>query len=56
MHSIEHQLLTETDDAIGAIFLEEPKRRHLQAIAGLPCASRYIYRIRVSPILKQLGR
>lgn len=35
MHAIEHQLLTETKDAIGAIFLEEPKRRHLQALAGI---------------------
>lgn len=35
MRAIEHQLLTETDDAIGAIFLEEPKRRHLQGLAGL---------------------
>lgn len=35
MHAIEHKLLMETDDAIGAIFLEEPKRRHLQAIAGI---------------------
>ena len=35
MHAIEHQLLTETDDPIGAIFLEEHKRRHLQAIAGI---------------------
>jgi twinkle protein len=35
MHAIEHQLLTETSDAIGAIFLEEPKRRHLQALAGI---------------------
>lgn len=35
MHAIEHQLLVETDSAIGAIFLEEPKRRHLQAIAGI---------------------
>lgn len=35
MHAIEHQLLTETNDAIGAIFLEEPKRRHLQALAGI---------------------
>lgn len=35
MHAIEYKLLKETDDAIGAIFLEEPKRRHLQAIAGL---------------------
>jgi len=35
MHAIEHHLLKETDDAIGAIFLEEGKRRHLQAIAGV---------------------
>ncbi len=35
MHSIEYHLLRETDDAIGAIFLEEPKRRHLQAVAGI---------------------
>jgi twinkle protein len=38
MHAIEHQLLTETEDPIGAIFLEEPKRRHLQAIAGIHLA------------------
>lgn len=35
MHAIEHQLLKETKDAIGAIFLEEPQRRHLQALAGI---------------------
>jgi twinkle protein len=35
MRAIEHQLLTETEDAIGAIFLEEPKKRHLQGLAGL---------------------
>lgn len=35
MHAIEFQLLKETTDAIGAIFLEEPKQRHLQALAGL---------------------
>lgn len=35
MHAIEHKLLTETDDNVGAIFLEEPKRRHLQALAGV---------------------
>jgi twinkle protein len=35
MHAIEFQLLKETKDALGAIFLEEPKRRHLQSIAGL---------------------
>jgi twinkle protein len=37
MHAIEHQILKETphDVSVGAIFLEEPKRRHLQAVAGL---------------------
>lgn len=35
MHAIEYQLLRETDDNVGAIFLEEPQRRHLQALAGL---------------------
>lgn len=35
MHHIEHHLLKETDDAVAAIFLEEPKQRHLQALAGL---------------------
>lgn len=35
MHFIEYQLLTETKDAIGAIYLEEPKRRHLQALASI---------------------
>lgn len=35
MHAIEHQLLKETDDAVAAIFLEEPKKRHLQALAGI---------------------
>lgn len=35
MHAIEYQLLKETDDGVGAIFLEEPKQRHLQALAGL---------------------
>lgn len=34
MHDIEYKLLMETEDAIGAIYLEEPKRRHLQALAG----------------------
>lgn len=34
-HSILHQLLKETDDAIGAIFLEESKQRLLKAIAGI---------------------
>jgi len=35
MHAIEYKLLLETDDNVGAIFLEEPKKRHLQALAGL---------------------
>lgn len=34
-HAIEHQLLTETNDAIGAIYIEEPQKRHLQALAGI---------------------
>jgi twinkle protein len=35
MHAIEYQLLRETSDPVAAIYLEEPKKRHLQAIAGL---------------------
>jgi twinkle protein len=35
MHAIEYQLLTKTSDPVAAFFLEEPKKRHLQAIAGL---------------------
>ncbi len=35
MHGILHNLLTETNDAVGSIFLEEPKKRLLQAIAGI---------------------
>jgi twinkle protein len=35
MHAIEYQLLTQTDYPVGAIFLEEPKKRHLQALAGI---------------------
>ncbi len=35
MHTIEFNLLKGTTDNVGAIFLEEPKRRHLQAIGGL---------------------
>jgi len=38
MHAIEHKLLKETEDAVGAIFLEEPKQRHLQALAGIELA------------------
>ena len=34
MKEILYKLLKETDDAIGAIFLEEPKLRLLQALAG----------------------
>lgn len=35
MHHILHQVLKETDDNVGAIFLEEPKKRLLQSLAGL---------------------
>lgn len=35
MHAIEYQLLRETSDNVGAIFLEEPQRRHLQSLAGI---------------------
>lgn len=35
MHAILHQLLKSTDAAIGSIFLEEPKKRLLQAVAGI---------------------
>ena len=35
MHTIEHKLLKETSDAIAAFYLEEPQRRHLQALAGI---------------------
>lgn len=37
MHAIEYNILKETSDevGVGAIFLEEPKKRHLQAVAGL---------------------
>jgi len=35
MHAIEYHLLKETDSNVGAIYLEETKQRHLQAIAGL---------------------
>lgn len=35
MHAIEYQLLRETKDAVGSIFLEEPKGQHLQRLAGL---------------------
>ena len=35
MHTIEHKLLKETDANVGAIYLEEPKDRHLRAITGI---------------------
>jgi len=35
MHTIEYAILKGTDENVGAIFLEEPKKRHLQAMAGL---------------------
>jgi twinkle protein len=35
MRTIEYKLLTETDYAIGSIFLEEPGSRHLQGLAGI---------------------
>lgn len=35
MHNIEYKLLKETDANVGAIYLEEPKQRHLRAIAGI---------------------
>ena len=35
MHAILHQLLKVTDDNVGALFLEEPEQRLLQALAGI---------------------
>lgn len=35
MHAIEYDLLKETSDNVGAIFLEEPQHRHLQSLAGI---------------------
>lgn len=35
MHAILHNILKETKDAVGCIFLEEPKKRLLQAVAGI---------------------
>jgi twinkle protein len=35
VHAIEYNLLTKTNVPICAIYLEEPKKRHLQALAGL---------------------
>lgn len=39
MHFIEHKILTETDENVGAIFLEENPQRHLQALAGIQLKS-----------------
>jgi twinkle protein len=35
MHFIEHKLLKETKENVGAIFLEEEPQRHLHALAGI---------------------
>jgi twinkle protein len=35
MHTLEHNLLKETSNAVAAIYLEEPRKRHLQALAGI---------------------
>lgn len=35
LHTIEHHILKETDYAVGALYLEEPKSHHLKALAGL---------------------
>jgi twinkle protein len=35
MHTILHHLLKETQDAVGAIFIEESKQRLLQALSGI---------------------
>lgn len=35
MHTIEHHLLKETDDNVASIFLEEPRLRHIQSLAGI---------------------
>jgi twinkle protein len=35
MHHIEYQLLKETEANVAAIYLEEPKDRHLRALAGI---------------------
>jgi twinkle protein len=38
-HAILHKILKETDDAVGAIFLEEPKAHLLRALAGIELKS-----------------
>lgn len=35
MHAIEHKLLKETTSNVGAIYLEEPRKRHLEALVGI---------------------
>lgn len=35
MHFLLHNLLKETDDAVAGLFIEEPKQRTLQALAGI---------------------
>jgi twinkle protein len=39
MHAIEYQLLKETDSNVGAIYIEEGRQRHLQAVAGIELQS-----------------
>lgn len=39
MHAIEHHLLKETDSNVGSIFIEEPRQRHLQSLAGIELRS-----------------
>jgi len=34
-HALEYKILKDTQDNVGAIYIEEPKKRHLQALAGL---------------------
>lgn len=35
MRTLEHKLLKETEDNVGAFYLEEPPKRHLQSLAGI---------------------
>lgn len=35
IHALEYHILKETDENVGALYLEETKQRHLQAIAGI---------------------
>lgn len=35
MHAIEHNILRETNDNVAAIYLEETRRQHLEALVGL---------------------